>query len=192
MSRPVIKTRKRAIAEYWLGTDEGRARLPGNSALIDCGEPSCFACGWMATDPDLEPRIWQVWDHAMLQRCHLIPHSLGGTDAPDNLVLLCARCHIEAPDVADAEYMLRWIDAHESWGVHLMRELDAAIARHAITEREMDEYNSLGIKATLDLHRTVIRRWAVPVGGHFSYATLAACAIKMVRRAAEPHATGQS
>jgi len=52
MARPAMRTRKSAIAEYWLGTREGRARLPGNAALIDLGEPSCFACGWMAADPD--------------------------------------------------------------------------------------------------------------------------------------------
>jgi hypothetical protein len=179
--RAATRTRKHAIAEYWLGSEEGRARLPGNSALIDFGEPSCFACGWMATDPDEEPRIWQVWDRASLHRCHLVPDALGGLDTPTNLVLLCPRCHSEAPDVGDADYMLRWISTHESWGTILGREIKAAIARHKIAEREIVAFNELGIAPMLQL-RELMRSWAIPVGGKFSYATLAACAVEMVRR----------
>lgn len=180
--REPVRTKKRAIAEYWLGTEEGRTRLPGNSARFDVGEPSCFACGWMATDPDEEPRIWGVWDRAGLQRCHLVPYALGGVDAPDNLVLLCARCHAEAPDVADPEYMLRWISNHEHWGMLLHRELEAALARHDVEEDEIEAFNELGMNGLLKME-TLMKSWAVPVGGKFSYATLAACAIEMVRNA---------
>src|SRR5689334_5981152 len=119
MVRPAVRTRKGTIAEYWLGTPEGRARLPDNAALIDWGEPSCFACGWMAADRDAEPVLWRVWEEALLERCHLVPHALGGLDCADNLVLLCGRCHRDAPDVATPDYMLRWIGARESWGVAL-------------------------------------------------------------------------
>jgi hypothetical protein len=182
MPRRPIRTRKRAIAEYWLGTEEGQARLPGNSARIDFGEPSCFACGWMATDPEEPPEIWAVWDRAWLQRCHLVPDALGGLDAPRNLVLLCPRCHVEAPDVGDPGYMLRWIDAHESWGNHFMRELQAAIDRHEVREHELEATIALGITPLLNVDK-VMRTWAIPVGGKFSYATLAACAIQTVRRA---------
>ena len=112
VARARCRTSKSAIAEYWLGTEEGRARLPNNAAMIDRGEPSCFACGWMANARDEPPELWRVWNRAALQRCHLVPDALGGTDDPCNLVLLCARCHTEAPDVGDADYMLRWIGAH--------------------------------------------------------------------------------
>lgn len=181
--RTATRTRKSAIAEYWLDTHEGYARLPGNSALIDVGEPSCFACGWMATDPDLEPVLWDVWNKAMLQRCHLVPRALGGADTPSNLVLLCARCHREAPDVGHGEYMLRWIGAHESWGALFIRELQAAMTRHDVAEHEVVAFNELDVTTMVDLNRTLLGSWAVPVGGAFSYATLAACAIEAVRRA---------
>jgi 5-methylcytosine-specific restriction endonuclease McrA len=153
MPRRRIRTSKRAIAEYWLGTEEGRGRLPGNAALMDLGEPSCFACGWMATKADLEPELWRVWDHASLQRCHLVPDALGGPDTPENLVLLCGRCHTEAPDVADAEYMLRWIDEHASWGNLLVSAVMATLERHGVSEHEIQAFNDLEPEAMMALTR---------------------------------------
>ena len=40
-----------------------------------------------------------------LERCHIIPDSLGGLNKPENLVLLCNFCHNEAPDVLDKDIM---------------------------------------------------------------------------------------
>lgn len=190
MARPAVRTRKSAIAEYWLGTHQGRARLPDNAALIDFGEPSCFACGWMAADPDAEPVLWGVWEEALLERCHLIPHGLDGPDSPDNLVLLCGRCHRDAPDVGNAEYMLRWIGNRESWGSALWHALEPALRQAAVTEDELDRFNVRvsqdpgGFEQTM---RQLMRDFAVPVGSSFSYATLAACSVELVRRwASEP------
>jgi hypothetical protein len=179
--RQPIRTRKRAIAEYWLEVPEGRKRLPDNKAGIDVGEPSCFACGWMATDPDEPPEIWGVWERAALDRCHLVPHALGGLDVPQNLVLLCGRCHAEAPDVGAPEYMLRWIDAHDCWGNLLQREMKAALELHGIEEREIETFNALGLAPLLNMG-DLMKKWSVPVASRFSYATLAACAIETLRR----------
>lgn len=38
-----------------------------------------------------------------------MPHSLGGKDSPDNLVLFCHRCHIENPNINDPQIMWDWI-----------------------------------------------------------------------------------
>jgi HNH endonuclease len=137
----------------------------------------------MATDPDLEPNIWQVWDRAYLQRCHLVPDALGGPDTPENLVLLCSNCHSEAPDVADAEYMLRWIDAHESWGHHFITAIKAALVQLSIEEHQIEAFNRLEPEAMMEMTASIIRDWAIPVAGRFSYATMAACAVEGVRRA---------
>ncbi len=40
---------------------------------------------------------------AILSRVH---------ESPSNLVLLCAQCHAEAPNVADPEFMWVWLRAH--------------------------------------------------------------------------------
>jgi hypothetical protein len=42
-------------------------------------------------------------------KCHIVPRSLGGTNDPSNLVLLCGRCHREAPNVADPRFMWIWM-----------------------------------------------------------------------------------
>ena len=39
----------------------------------------------------------------------MTPRALGGTDSPQNLVLLCSRCHKEAPNVADPSFMWLWL-----------------------------------------------------------------------------------
>ena len=55
--------------------------------------PTCFGCG----------------KETNLQLCHLIPDKLGGTKEPDNIVLLCSRCHSNAPNIAIPQIMIDWI-----------------------------------------------------------------------------------
>lgn len=55
---------------------------------------------------------WRCAHKRQLQRCHIVPRSLGGPDTPSNLVLLCGQCHAEAPNVADPEFMWVWLRAH--------------------------------------------------------------------------------
>jgi hypothetical protein len=56
-------------------------------------------------------RCWRCAYKSRLQRCHIVPASRGGTATPDNLVLLCRRCHREAPNVPDARFMWIWLRA---------------------------------------------------------------------------------
>ena len=98
--RPTMPT-KEAIARWWWhhGWDEAREyRLN----LVDFGEPCCWACGtWRSS--------WTSWHKASLERCHIVPHALGGTNDPSNYVLLCKDCHLESPDTPHREAMLTWI-----------------------------------------------------------------------------------
>lgn len=61
---------------------------------------------------EAEKLCWRCAHQRNLQRCHIIPRSLGGDESPSNLVLLCAQCHSEAPNVADPDFMWVWIRAH--------------------------------------------------------------------------------
>lgn len=153
---------------------------------MDCGEPSCFACGWMAADPDDDPVLWDVWDRASLERCHLVPHALGGTDEPANLVLLCGRCHAEAPDVGDPRYMLRWIAVREYWGRAFVRELDSAIRLAGLTDEVLEAFNQRFLPDGAAALRTTMATWSVAVAGRVSYATLAACSVEAVIRVVAP------
>ncbi|MBQ9013590.1 MAG: HNH endonuclease [Bacilli bacterium] len=57
--------------------------------------PTCFVCG----------------KETKLEKCHLIPKVLGGTDEVDNLVLLCRKHHQKAPNTSfTKDIMLNWIE----------------------------------------------------------------------------------
>lgn len=73
-------------------------------------------------------RCWRCGYEKDLERCHIIPDSLGGKDEPSNLVLLCKRCHAEGPNVTDPEIMWDWIRAYgvplygTFWSIRGMKE----------------------------------------------------------------------
>jgi len=59
---------------------------------------------------DALDRCWRcAIETKRLERCHIIPKSLGGADDKSNLILLCKRCHREGPNVKDKNFMWEWI-----------------------------------------------------------------------------------
>jgi HNH endonuclease len=105
---------KYAIAAYWAEREMG--------FVYDIGEPSCFACGWYNPrwhtygNPPNCTDLVSIWRETRgLEIAHLKPHSLGGSVAVDNLVLLCVECHLDAPDFADPSYMLAWMRNRDSY-----------------------------------------------------------------------------
>lgn len=87
-----IRTKSKEIVDYWF-------KIVDESGLsVDASEANerCWRCGYKTP----------------LERCHIIPSSLGGPDTADNLVLLCRRCHIENPNVNDPKIMWDWIRAY--------------------------------------------------------------------------------
>ena len=83
---------KNKIVEYWRDNTHINIFPYWKDA-----ETQCWRCGYKFTKD--------------LQRCHIIPRALGGSDSADNLILLCRNCHREAPDVNDSAFMLRWLEA---------------------------------------------------------------------------------
>ena len=57
---------------------------------------------------------WCCGHRGKLQKCHIIPRSLGGSEKPENIVPLCAQCHDDAPDVQDKEFMFQWIKQNQN------------------------------------------------------------------------------
>lgn len=97
-STPSVKR----IAAHWSGRT-----LPGGARELEedyADRPHCMACGWY------EPTGTAPFRG--LQRCHAIPDALGGSSDPGNLALLCARCHADAPDVADPSWFWSWVSSH--------------------------------------------------------------------------------
>jgi hypothetical protein len=59
--------------------------------------------------------VLRRWDKVRpLQRCHIIPKSLGGSDEPSNLFLMCAECHDLAPNTPLPHLFFKWVDK-QSW-----------------------------------------------------------------------------
>ena len=67
----------------------------------------CLGIDWS----EAHERCWRCAYKTRLQRCHIIPASRGGSATADNLVLLCRRCHREAPNVPDPRFMWIWLRA---------------------------------------------------------------------------------
>lgn len=80
-----MDTKIEEIVDYWSGNQD----------------ESGLSVDWA----EAESLCWRCAQKRNLQRCHIIPRSLGGTEEPSNLVLLCAQCHSEAPNVNDPEFM---------------------------------------------------------------------------------------
>ena len=94
MKRQNIKTKKEEIVKYWFFE-----QMVDESGLsVDAAEA--------------HERCWRCGCEYNLERCHIIPASLGGKDEPSNLVLLCHRCHLDNPNITDPEIMWDWIRAY--------------------------------------------------------------------------------
>ena len=87
-----VKTTIRQAIDYW-------------SRYVD-------ECDLSVDWAEADTHCWRCGCKKHLQRCHIIPHSLGGEDAPENIVLLCKRCHAEGPNVTDPEIMWDWIKSY--------------------------------------------------------------------------------
>lgn len=107
----MIKTTSKQIVDYW------------KENWADHG----IGVKW----EDATEYCWRCSYKRRLQRCHIIPASLGGKDEPSNMVLLCKTCHSEGPNVEDPEIMWEWIGAYQVpkyntfWLIQGMKEYES-------------------------------------------------------------------
>lgn len=95
-----------AIFEYWYGKND----LNGNPWIIDPGEKMCFKCGLFDSEIKKGESLKAFWNRqTKLEKAHIVPHALGGSDEPMNIILLCNYCHRECPDTIDYYSNLKWI-----------------------------------------------------------------------------------
>jgi len=99
-----VKTTRESIKEYWENIIyEGDTGIDWDEGLI-----RCWRCG-------------DKHKTNSLHRCHIIPRHAGGKDEPSNLILLCGKCHIEAPDsCSDPTVIWSWIKntCHSTYGMY--------------------------------------------------------------------------
>ncbi len=91
---------------------------------------------------------WRCSSQREIQRCHIVPKALGGKDAKENYVLLCKRCHAEAPNVIMPQIMWDWISAYRA---HYPNDLWSQVA---LKEYEFLYGKSLGCDIQMLLEQT--------------------------------------
>jgi len=118
MAKPKLPERE-AIRDYWFGVyDETDMNVDWCDALDRC---------WRCTG---QPG-------GNLDRCHIIPNALDGTATPENLVLLCRRCHEEARSTDfDPSAMWTWIRSAR-------RDYYGAFTAERVLAAYVDQYGEL-------------------------------------------------
>lgn len=86
------------------------------SSIVDFWSKRVDECDLNIDWSEGEERCWRCGARTNLMRCHIVPRSLGGEDAPDNLVVLCRECHEQGPNVSDREIMWDWLMAYKTEG----------------------------------------------------------------------------
>ena len=87
------------------------------SQAVDYWSKRIDECGLSVDWAEAHTHCWRCGCERNLERCHIIPDSLGGEDAPRNIVLLCKRCHADGPNVTDPEIMWEWLKAYNTHSI---------------------------------------------------------------------------
>jgi len=131
---------KSEIFEYW------KERIFEKGLFIDWGEPSCWVCGlhydskYDISSPDTNwERILRCWEKIPLQRCHIVPRSLGGKDSVENIFLMCRECHDLAPNTAIVDLFFEWARS-QSWLKRETAKINQALESFSL---DKDDYDSL-------------------------------------------------
>jgi HNH endonuclease len=82
------------------------------SEIVDFWELHQDECDLSVDWAEADKLCWRCAQKRKLERCHIVPRALGGSEKPSNLVLLCGQCHAEAPNVTDPAFMWIWLRAH--------------------------------------------------------------------------------
>lgn len=154
----------KAILDYWEPRPDELYSKTGY--LLDIGEPTCWACGdTFEGQFDCTERRSARWADSPLQRCHIVPRSLGGSVEPSNLVLMCATCHDLAPNTDAPEILFAWMRAQSK----IKREFEPFRQAFAdfgapLTDLTADKAEEL----IQTLGSTEFRDWSKPrIGLHF-------------------------
>lgn len=104
----------KAILSYWV--EHGSESVIGWETVDNIGECSlghsfCWSCGV------------EVSSLNRLQKCHIHPHSLGGSNDVSNYFLMCGSCHEQSPDTSIPEIFFRWVSNKESYLEQLMLDI---------------------------------------------------------------------
>ena len=152
------------LAQHWQASPDRNTYAP---MLDDLADPCCFVCGWYSEHwVKVTPKA--SWERATLERAHIVPRSLGGSDDASNVILLCSPCHRDSPDWHDPSAMARWIagrpdraskevEEFSDWAKAALEvpEFQALLAEY---EANPDMTDEEGIQRILEILRASTRR----------------------------------
>jgi hypothetical protein len=147
-------------------------------------------CGLGVDWAEARQRCWRCGYKSVLHRCHIVPESLRGANAASNLVLLCGRCHREAPNVADTRFMWIWMKStcvplyDTYWTTRGIQEFEKMSGRKPFARSEFDGFPE---EQALALLREKMRK----VTTHFGEGNLNPSTIASIFALVEEHVTGQ-
>src|SRR5277367_3584541 len=148
-----------------------------HKAIVDYWARREDECGLSVDWSEAEERCWRCGYKSRLQKSHIIPESQHGPSIPSNLVLLCGRCHREAPNVADLRFMWIWLRAScvplydTYWTERGIQEFERIFGRKPFTSPEFERITE---KQVLKLLRFVSNKATVHFGvGHWNPSTMA-------------------
>lgn len=143
MPRDINLPSKSQIFEYW------KNRLSDKGLSIDWGEPSCWVCGFHYQSkydtkrPDASrEEILRCWEKTPLQRCHLVPRSLQGSDSVENLFLMCRECHDLAPNTNTPDIFFEWARA-QHWLKREQTKFAQALESFSVTTEDYLRFNEV-------------------------------------------------
>lgn len=134
---------KADIFDYW------KNKLDLKDIFIDWGEPSCWACKWGwdgrydIRHPDESwEKILRAWEKAPLQRCHILPRSLGGSDDVSNLFLMCRECHDLAPNTTNMDFFFFWA-RKQNWCRRASTRIKTEMELLEINKEQINQLNNI-------------------------------------------------
>lgn len=133
-----MKTKHSEIINYWSQIED------------ECG----LSVDWAEADK----LCWRCANETKLDRCHIIPKSLNGTDHPSNLVLLCSKCHKEGPNVSDPKFMWLWLRKHAVpfygtyWQERGVKEFEFLFGRRPLSTVNAAKISSVLIETVMKNH----------------------------------------
>jgi hypothetical protein len=132
-------------------------------------------------------RCWRCGYKSKLEKCHIIPHSLGGHDVPENFVLLCCLCHAEGPNIADPDFFWDWLRAHAAsfydtyWTIRGMQEYEFIYKKSPV--QELLDLNISSIEEFKPLMKEYMEKctwhWGQP---RMNPATIAGCFRMIIKK----------
>lgn len=145
------------ILKYWFNIEHEALvgwEVYDNIAECSLGYPFCWACGVKKSKL------------SSLEKCHIIPFALGGSNEPSNYFLMCGDCHIAAPDTTIPTVFFKWLRSRDPHSVTLGNDLSGVL-------KPYEQYITSDMEFEIEEElRGLIRTAAGTHGGKMSRSTM--------------------